>query len=346
MTSRSRMKQAMVLAIPDKVPVWCPLSLEHIIRHGSPTGRIPETVEEYIEIECRLAHNYRFDGALLTLPALRKGVKVKSILEHLIYQVPGGDESHDFTKADPDKWLPDLPDLSADDFFSAHLAREILGENIHIGGWMTDGFSKAMQWFPNLETGLIALIEDVARFKAMVEYFDEWCMAQTRAQVRFGKVESIQISSPYAGAPFFSPEIYHNLVLPSVKKMATAVRTQGAFSYLHTCGHISDRLELMAGSGIHGIECMDPTPLGDVELRDAKARVGDKIFLKGNIDSVNVLLRGTVEDIKATVRSCLSDAMKQGGYILSTACSVAPAVTPERVKILAEVVNRYGSYEI
>jgi len=340
------MERAMTHSSPDKVPVWCPLSLEHIIRYGSPSGKIPETVEQYVAIECGLAQNYRFDGVLLTLPALRKEADVKSILEHLIYQLPGGDETHDFSKADPEKWSLNLPDFEAEDFYNARLAREILGENIHVGGWMPDGFSKAMQWFPDLETGLIALKEDQARFQAIVEYFDEWCLTNVRAQIRMGKMESIQISSPYAGSSFISPEVYQNLVFPSVKKISAAIKSEGARAYLHTCGHISDRLEWMAESGIDGIECMDPPPLGNVELKDAKTRVGNQIFLKGNIDSVNILLRGSAEDVEAAVRNCLSAAMERGGYILSTACSVAPAVPPERVKLLAELVDRYGRYEI
>ena len=35
----------MELNSPDRVPVWCPLSLEHIIRNGTPDGEIPETIE-------------------------------------------------------------------------------------------------------------------------------------------------------------------------------------------------------------------------------------------------------------------------------------------------------------
>jgi len=331
-------------AVPDKVPLWCPLSLEHIISQGSPGGGVPETVEQYITVECGLTHTYRFDGALLMFPALRKGADMKSILEQLLFQLPAGSAEHDFSKADPEYWPPAANEFSGDDFYSSRLAREVVGENIHLGGWIPDGFSKAIQWFPSLEEALIAIKLDPGRFQAMIAYFDEWCIASVRAQIELGKMESIQISSPYAGAGFISPGDYKRFVLPSVTKIAQAIRTAGAFSYVHTCGHISDRLELIAQSETDGIECLDPPPIGNVELKDAKTRVGKKIFLKGNIDSVNVLLRGTVEQIESAVRDCLSVAMAGGGYILSTACSVAPRVPAERVKLLAQLVDRYGIY--
>jgi hypothetical protein len=339
-----RIKRAMSLAVPDKVPLWCPLSLEHIISQGSPEGKIPETVEQYITIECGLTHTYRFDGALLMFPALSKGADMKSILEQFLYRLPAGGAEHDFSKADPESWPPAANEFTGDDFYSSRLAREIVGENIHLGGWIPDGFSKAIQWFPNLEEAMVALKLDPGRFQALIKYFDEWCTAHVRAQIALGKMESIQISSPYAGAGFISRGDYEQFVLPSVKRIANAIRIAGAFSYVHTCGHISDRLDLIAQSGTDGIECLDPPPLGNVELKDAVNRVGNKIFLKGNIDSVNVLLRGSIEQIESTVRDCLSVAMAGGGYILSTACSVAPRVPADRVQLLAQLIDRYGIY--
>ena len=49
MTSRERIKKAMDLATPDKVPYWCLLSLEHIVTHGMKDEKQPRTIEELIE---------------------------------------------------------------------------------------------------------------------------------------------------------------------------------------------------------------------------------------------------------------------------------------------------------
>ena len=81
------------------------------------------------------------------------------------------------------------------------------------------------------------------------------------------------------------------------------------------------------------------TPIrpGTVELEDAKRRVGDRLFLKGNIDSVNTLLRGSVEAVRADARRRVAVGAPGGGFILSSACSVAPRVPPENLAVLAEV---------
>jgi uroporphyrinogen-III decarboxylase len=113
---------------------------------------------------------------------------------------------------------------------------------------------------------------------------------------------------------------------------------------MHTCGAISDRLELMTESGIDGIECLDPPPLGDCELADAKKRIGELVFIKGNMDSVNVLLRATPESMDGYVQQQIADGAAGGGYILSTACSVAPGVKPEVLETLVPLAEKYGKY--
>ena len=114
--------------------------------------------------------------------------------------------------------------------------------------------------------------------------------------------------------------------------------------YTHTCGAISDRLELLADSGVDGIECLDPPPLGDVELSDAVARVGERIFIKGNIDSVNTLLFKKPDDVRADVEEVCRAGMAADGFVLSTACSIAPGVPQAHVRIVSDVAREIGEY--
>ena len=130
----------------------------------------------------------------------------------------------------------------------------------------------------------------------------------------------------------------------SVRVLAQAITSVDGKSYLHTCGFIADRIDTFVDTQVDGIECMDPPPLGDMLLSDAKERVGDKIFLKGNIDSVNVLLRGEDEQVDQVIKETIQTGMTGGGYILSTACSVAPKVPPSRVRRLWELAEEFGQY--
>ena len=100
----------------------------------------------------------------------------------------------------------------------------------------------------------------------------------------------------------------------------------------------------MLATGTRGIDTLDPPPLGTVHLADAKRQLQGRAFIKGNLDPVNTLLLGTVDDVREAARERIAIAGPGGGYILSTACSVAPGTPPENIAVLAEVAERWGRY--
>jgi len=158
-------------------------------------------------------------------------------------------------------------------------------------------------------------------------------------------IDAIKISSPFAGMGFISPDLYRDFVLPCESEIIAAIRRQGKHVYIHTCGSIDDRLELMCESGASGLECLDPPPVGNVDLEDAFRRIGDRMFIKGNIDSVNTLLVGDDEKVRNDVRKIIETGKNKGrGFILSTACSIAPLVSKERITMLSEMISEFGIY--
>ena len=344
MNSRERINRVMNSGKPDRVPFWCLLSLEHIIKHGTNKSQPPAKIEALVEAECKLTKQYNFDGSLVYLPGCRKNADISSFIDRAINNVPIGSSENTLENTDPSVWKKETYEYSEDDFYSSYLTRDILGGDIHLGGWVGCGFSKAVQWFPSLEDAMMATITYPEKFEALVNFMDRTSISWAEAQIKFGKLESIQISSPYAGSGFISLEAYTRYVLPSVYKISSAITKAGGLSYIHTCGFINDRLELLKESGTDGIECMDPKPLGDVTLADAKRRVGEDIFLKGNLDSVNLLLLGKSNDIDRTVKETIEIGKPNGKFILSTACSVSANVDPQVIERVSKINLEFGEY--
>jgi uroporphyrinogen decarboxylase len=100
----------------------------------------------------------------------------------------------------------------------------------------------------------------------------------------------------------------------------------------------------MADTRIDGIDTLDPPPLGTVDLAQAKADFGDRLFFKGNLDAVNEMLHADDETFRQAVRQRLAIGMPGSGYILSSACSVAPHVRPERLETMTALAGQFGQY--
>ncbi len=157
--------------------------------------------------------------------------------------------------------------------------------------------------------------------------------------------DAILISSAFAGAGFISRRMYQAFVVPCEKRVVNAIDRHGIPSYVHTCGAIGDRLDLMAETGVGGIDTLDPPPLGTVDLAQAKQQFGRRFFFKGNLDAVNEMLRADDATFERAVRRRLETGMPGSGFILSSACSVAPHVRAERLARMVELADRYGRYD-
>jgi hypothetical protein len=203
-------------------------------------------------------------------------------------------------------------------------------------------FTHLMELF-GYEQALMALVDAPTVCHEALATFTRMVLAQVELYAG-RRPDAILVSSAFAGAGFISRQMYKEFVAPYEDEVFRAIRNHGIQSYVHTCGAIGDRLDLMAATSVDGIDTLDPPPLGTVDLAKAKADYGDRFFFKGNLDAVNEMLHAD----DATFERAVADRIRIGkpgsGYILSSACSVAPHVKPERLKRLADLAEEHGRY--
>lgn len=204
-------------------------------------------------------------------------------------------------------------------------------------------FSQFME-LVGYEAGLLALVMDPVKVNACLDRLTDGAIVLARGQLAAG-ADAVLISSAFVGAPFISRKHYEAFELPYERKLISGIKPEFDVPvYVHTCGAIGDRLDLMMATGIDGIDTLDPPPLGTVDLADARRVTKGRVFLKGNLDPVNELLAGTEESVLEAARQRIAVAAESGGYILSTACSVAPPTSPANILRLREAVELYGRY--
>ncbi len=377
-TPRERVLAAMNLQKPDRVPLMCQFSIGSMMQQLKPSpAEFWYDGELFALGLVELCNRFDFDGILVSLhghsPDWRDKVKsfkeVEEGRQELVFE--DRQELHSWTDLpmvkyfdkpaskniddiDVDKDVPDVIDyipVSQNLYFKIDkdhpfdifvFLREMVGNTYSIHGEITSPFDYLLDLL-GYEQGLISLIMNPEKCKQILQKFTDGI---TKLAVEMCKydIDAIKISSPFAGMGFISPEHYQEFVLPYESQFIKKIREAGKHVYIHTCGHIDDRLELMQQSGASGLECLDPEPVGNVDLKDAFNRIGDKMFIKGNIDSVNSLLYANNEKAEEDVLKIIETGKNGKGFILSTACSIAPMVTEERLHILSKLVESAGKY--
>ncbi len=237
--------------------------------------------------------------------------------------------------ADPEDFFPPYHGLAV----QAALRRA--GNRLSVHGEVFSPFSQFIELL-GIKQGLLALVDDPGKTKACLERLTEGAIDLALRHAAAG-VCAVLISSAYAGGGFISRDHYRAFVQPYEKKLIEEIKKKHRIPvYTHTCGAIGDRLDLMLQTGTDGIDTLDPPPLGNVDLASAKELLRGKAFIKGNIDPVNTLLRGTVETVRSDALRRLETAAPGGGYILSSACSVPPHTPPENIACLREAAELFG----
>jgi len=249
----------------------------------------------------------------------------------------------------PYRWGFETESRDFKDFFPSYhqdiikAVKRKAGDKISVHSEIFSPWSQFME-LSNYENALMAIMDDSEKVKAILERLTEGAIALAKMQAS-EKVDAVLISSAFAGAGLISREHYTEFVLPYEKKIVSEVQKEYDIPiYTHTCGSIGDRLDLMLETTTNGIDTLDPPPLGTVDLEDAKKILAGKAFIKGNIDPVFTLLLGSADHIKKDVEQRINIGKDKGGYILSSACSVAPNTPPENIELLSELVETFGKY--
>lgn len=215
-----------------------------------------------------------------------------------------------------------------------------LAPDVSVHAEVFSPFTHLMELF-GYEQGLLALVDEPDKCHEVLAVLTRIVLAQVQLYAAC-RPDAILVSSAFAGAGFISRRMYEEFVAPYEDEIYRAINQSGSKSYVHTCGAIGDRLDLMSKTSVDGIDTLDPPPLGTVHLDEAKSKYGRRFFFKGNLDAVNEMLNADDVAFERAVEERIRIGKPGGGYILSSACSVAPHVRPERLKRLTDLAVRFG----
>jgi uroporphyrinogen decarboxylase len=151
--------------------------------------------------------------------------------------------------------------------------------------------------------------------------------------------QPIGIFVPDDVASFLSPELFEKFGLPAYKRIFAGF--DGLLKVYHNDADSTHILDLLSQCDFHVFNFSPAT-----DIRIVKKGIGKKVCLMGNVDPVNVLLRGKPETVEEDCKRCIEIAAPGGGFILSLGGGPSMETPEENIEAMVNAAKKYGSYPL
>jgi uroporphyrinogen decarboxylase len=143
--------------------------------------------------------------------------------------------------------------------------------------------------------------------------------------------------------PMMSPDTFRTFIKPCYAKAVHASHAHGIPIIKHSCGDTVRLLEDFLECGFNGVHPIQPQCM---DIAEAKKIINGRAAVLGNIDCIDLLPSGSVEDVDRVVRETIAKAAPGGGFILASANSIHKDVKPENAVAMFAAGRKYGAYPI
>ncbi len=179
-----------------------------------------------------------------------------------------------------------------------------------------------------------------ALMRQMIEFAAERVNAFVEKTCQKG-VDAYRIIGGEYATEQLGPKGFDALVKPYDTEMVRIIHKYGGIAYYHNHGDVDGFLESFAELGIDALDPLEVQPYGDVDLADAKRRIGDRVCLVGGLDDMEVLESLDEETVKAMGRECIEAAGPDGYCLGGTASGIYTEKAARNFIALVEVAEEY-----
>ena len=195
--------------------------------------------------------------------------------------------------------------------------------------------------------------EDIYRYYDNPDKHEQWAAERVeQVEKRFRRLMDMPVRPDFlcvggSGTLVYQTvEIFRQLAFPAVKRGIELATAAGLPTHVHSCGPEKELVKIMAEeTDLTVIDPLEIPPMGDCVLADLKRLYGDKIVLKGNLHTTEVMLRGSVADVVAASKKAIDDAAAGGRFILSTGDQCGRDTPDENLHAMVDTARTYGRYQ-
>jgi len=213
------------------------------------------------------------------------------------------------------------------------LVRERFGDTVLVEGSCAAPYSSVALLFGLQETMMLTVTDPDLLHEAC-EFFVELQSRFIEAQVEAG-AHAIWLGDCNAFSGFFSLEQYKTFAFPSCKKLVEKAQEIGTIVHLMNSEVKVPYLLAEADLGVEIVNCGPGADIADVR----NAFTGN-CCLSGNLDPIEVLMRGTPDKVAQEAERIVKTGNSAGGYLFCTG-EMNPRDTPvENMKAMVAAVRR------
>ena len=206
-------------------------------------------------------------------------------------------------------------------------AYEEIGDRAHVGFWLPT----PIDWWGGLR-GTQTMIMDLLDYSEVIgklfHAYTEYAVALLDHVLKNTVMDSVCMGGSSTSASVISPDLHRSHNLAFGKAVCNKVHEFDIPVQYHMCGKSRQMLPITSEMGVDAFDALECAPTGDVDLAEVKRTFGERIALRGNVNSITVMLNGGPEDVRKAVADCMDAAKADGGYILGVG-DQTPYDTPE-----------------
>ena len=229
-----------------------------------------------------------------------------------------------------------IPEFKMDNYFEWE---ERLGDDGLVSLSIPSAFRLCLDIF-GPENLYLTIADDPDLIEKLVATMNERLAYYVEACCKMGVRSFWMGGTEHCGPGVVNPKLFKRLVTPYDKRIVDIVHDYDGIVNLHTHGKLKDVLDDIAEIGVDVMSPIETGLRGDVTLAEAKARIGDRVCLKGNLDDMAFLALAPAEEVRRLAEDAISQAAAGGGYILSgTDAGIYSSEWVQNFLVMAEVAR-------
>lgn len=193
-----------------------------------------------------------------------------------------------------------------------------------------------------METALCNMIANPEMYEAVDNRITEFYLRANELYFEYGKgrIDAVLIGNDFGSQRglMVSKEMLDRFVMPNAKRLIDQAHSYGAKVIYHSCGAIFDAIPSLIEVGVDAIHPIQALAK-DMSAAHLQQAFGGKVSFCGGVDTQDLLVNGTPEQVRATVRG-LRELFPTGLIISPSHEAIQEDVSSENLAAVFEETNK------